>query len=115
MPGFKPREVDKLTSHLDFAPTIMKELGYSNPPSDYSQGIPLFDTEGHSYVFSAGWDRICMIDKDVKIVFSTESYRTLLDVFQAGTYKLCPDPDRILKEKRNKISDVLRKMSEFYR
>jgi membrane-anchored protein YejM (alkaline phosphatase superfamily) len=115
MPGFKAREVDKLTSHLDFAPTIMKELGYSNPPSDYSQGIPLFDTEDHSYVFSAGWDRICMIDKDVKIVFSTESYRTLLDVFRAGTYKPFPDADRILKEKRNKISDVLRKMSEFYR
>ncbi len=115
MPGVKGREVDKLTSHLDFAPTVMKVLGYSNPPSDYSQGVPLLDTEEHPYVFSAGWDRICMIDKDVKIVFSTESYRTLLNVLQAGTYKPFPDPDKMLKEKRNKISDVLRKMSEFYR
>ena len=90
MPGVKAREVDKLTSHLDFAPTVMKVLGYTNPPSDYSQGIPLLDTEEHSYVFSAGWDRICMVDEDVKIVFSTESYRTLLDVFQSGTYKPFP-------------------------
>jgi membrane-anchored protein YejM (alkaline phosphatase superfamily) len=115
MPGVKAMEVDKLTSHLDFVPTIMKELGYSNPPSDYSQGIPLLDAEKHSYVFSAGWDRICMIDKDIKIVFSTESYMTYLDVLQAGTYKPFPDPEKILKEKRNKTSDVLRKMSEFYR
>lgn len=115
MPGVKEREVDKLTSHLDFVPTVMKALGYANPPSDYSQGIPLLDAEKHSYVFSAGWDRICMIDEDVKIVFSTESYSTFLDVLQAGTYKPFPDPDRMLKDKRNKISDVFRKMSEFYR
>jgi membrane-anchored protein YejM (alkaline phosphatase superfamily) len=117
MPGnrYKGMEVHKLTSHLDVVPTIMKTLGYTNDPSDYSDGIPLFDARKHSYVFSAGWDRLCMIDKNVKVVFGTQTYRSLFEVLDAKTYKPEPDYDRILKAKKAEISDVLRRMSAFYK
>jgi len=115
MPGMKEKEITKLTSHLDFVPTVMKALGYTNPISDYSQGIPLLDKERHSYVFSAGWDRICIIDEDVKIVSSTETYRNLFEVFRSKDYQPVPNRDQVLKQKKDRFSDVLRKMSDFYR
>jgi uncharacterized protein len=117
MPGnrYKGMEVHKLTSHLDVVPTIMKTLGYTNDPSDYSDGIPLFDARKHSYVFSAGWDRLCMIDKNVKVVFGTQTYRSLFEVLDSRTYKPEPDSDRVLKAKKAEISDVLTRMSAFYK
>ncbi|MEJ2697082.1 MAG: sulfatase-like hydrolase/transferase [Candidatus Sulfobium sp.] len=117
MPGdrYKGMEVRKLTSHLDVVPTIMKALGYTNDPSDYADGIPLFDEREHPYVFSAGWDRLCMIDKNVKVVFGTQTYRGTFDVLDSRTYKPEPDADRILKAKKGEISDVLRRMSAFYK
>jgi len=115
MPGMRESEVNRLTSHLDFVPTVMKMLGYVNPVSDYSQGIPLFDKETHPYVFSAGWDRLCMIDENVKIVFSTETYRNLLEVFNSRDYKPAAEPGKILKQRKGQMADVLKKMSEFYK
>jgi len=115
MPGVGNAEVDRITSHHDFVPTVMKALGFENPVSDYSQGSSLFDRDSHPYVFSAGWDRLCMIDDKVKIVFSTETYRNLMEVHNTNDYKPVPDPGAVLTEKRKQMADVLRKMSEFYR
>jgi hypothetical protein len=115
MPGAGKGEVNKLTSHLDFVPTVMKTIGYVNPVSDYSQGISLFEKEAHPYVFSAGWDRLCVIDENVKIVFSTETYRNLLEVYNSRDYKPVAEPGKVLKQKKGQMADVLKKMSEFYR
>jgi membrane-anchored protein YejM (alkaline phosphatase superfamily) len=115
MPGMKKTEIDRLTSHLDVVPTLIKELGYANPVSDYSQGIPLLDRARHPYVFAAGWDRLCLIDENVKIVFGTETYRKLFEVLNSNDYKPAPEPERILKQKKDQMHDVLTKMSEFYR
>jgi membrane-anchored protein YejM (alkaline phosphatase superfamily) len=115
MPGMKKTEISRLTSHLDVVPTLMKELGYANPVSDYSQGVPLLDTAKHPYVLAAGWERLCLIDENVKIVFSTESYRNLFEVLNSNDYKPAPEPERILKQKKDQLLDVLTKMSEFYR
>ncbi|MDA8169551.1 MAG: sulfatase-like hydrolase/transferase [Nitrospiraceae bacterium] len=118
MPGdkYKGMAVTRLTSHLDVVPTILTALGYTNDPEDYSQGIPLFAPhKRHSYVFSAGWDRLCMIDNDVKVVFGTETYRTIFDVLASSTYKPVKNPGIFLGQKKAEMSDVLKKMSEFYR
>jgi len=115
MHGMKKTEINRLTSHLDVVPTLMKELGYANPVSDYSQGIPLLDRARHPYVFAAGWDRLCLIDENVKIVFGTEAYRNLFEVLNSTDYKTAPEPERILKQKKDQLLDVLTKMSEFYR
>jgi uncharacterized protein len=115
MPGMKKTEINVLTSHLDVVPTLMKELGYANPVSDYSQGVPLLDRAKHPYVFAAGWDRLCLIDENVKIVFGTETYRNLFEVLKSNDYKPVPEPERILKQKKDRMLDVLTKMSEFYR
>jgi len=71
--------------------------------------------EMHPYVFSAGWDRLCMIDENVKIVFSTETYRNLLEVFNSRDYKPAAEPGKILKQRKGQMADVLKKMSEFYK
>jgi len=115
MPGMKKTEINVLTSHLDVVPTLMKELGYANPVSDYSQGVPLLDRAKHPYVFAAGWDRLCLIDENVKIVFGTETYRNLFEVLKSNDYKPVPEPEKILKQKKDQMLDVLTKMSEFYR
>lgn len=42
LPGVAPRVIDKVTSHLDLAPTLLKNyLGCRNDVRDYSDGVDL--------------------------------------------------------------------------
>ncbi|MBA4371639.1 MAG: hypothetical protein C0402_02120 [Thermodesulfovibrio sp.] len=115
VPGIRGMAVERLTSHYDVVPTLMELLGYTNAASDYAQGSSIFSTAGRPYVCSGDWGHACMIDRDVKIVFSTDSYRNLFEVFSAADYKKVGDPAAVLKQKRLYIVEMLKMMSEFYR
>ncbi len=115
VPGIRGMAVERLTSHHDVVPTLMELMGYSNDTSDYAQGRSIFSTTARPYVCSGDWNNVCMIDREVKIVFSTDSYRNLFEVFRAADYKKVGDPDAVLKQKRLYVVEILRMMSEFYR
>jgi membrane-anchored protein YejM (alkaline phosphatase superfamily) len=116
MPGIKPMQVERTTSHLDLVPTLMETLGYTNDPSDYSQGLPLFKEDlKRLYVTSAGWDDMCLIGEKERIIFSTESYGSTFQGMDNTNFAAIPLSASLLQKKKTDLSDALRKMSEFYR
>jgi membrane-anchored protein YejM (alkaline phosphatase superfamily) len=60
-----------LTSHQDIIPSILKQLGVTNPLDDFSNGIDLFDKDMHrDYAFSANWNNSAIITKAQTSLFS---------------------------------------------
>lgn len=115
VPGKAHMEVERPTSHLDLVPTLMGALGYRNPVSDYSQGAPLFEDAARPYIVSAGWDEVCMIRKNDRIIFSTESYGKKFELMDNARFSPVPLSGKLLQERKAELSDQMRRMSEFYR
>lgn len=64
-PGEAPGVFRHVTSHLDIAPTLMKNLlGCANDPSRYSNGRFLQDTSPRPYVLISSWDTFSTIEAD---------------------------------------------------
>lgn len=68
MPGKPPMVSDQLTSHMDVVATLMPQLGVTNPTSDYSLGINLFNHETRDHTYLADWDKVVYVDHEVKII-----------------------------------------------
>jgi len=68
-PGKPPRRYRKATSHVDVVPTLMRDLlGCSNPPGDYSNGLPLFDEDGHDFRLEKNWtDQGILFDQRLRL------------------------------------------------
>ena len=116
VPGEHPRSIERLTSHMDFVPTIMELMGTVTPVESYSQGLSLLGNRKHDYVSSANWDTAAMIDDQVKIVYSTELYN--IDKFEVrnkGDYVIVPNTREMVRQKKGHLAETFRSMSEFYR
>ena len=113
VPGQKPMQVDRMTSHLDIPATVLNQLGVINPPSDYSLGYDLLGQQERQFNVVADWNSLCYIDADCKIVlpvkggsFSSNKITTKDDV-------LVENPDSILAQKRDKLLGVLKDSAHF--
>lgn len=116
VPGENARSVDRLTSHMDFVPTLMELMGSVTPSESYSQGFSLLGNRKHDYVSSANWDTAAMIDDQVKIVYSTELYN--IDKFEVRNkrdYALVSNNKEVIKQRKPYLLDAVRKMTEFYK
>lgn len=113
VPGIKPHKVDRLTSHLDLAPTMLSLIGIRTDPSYYSQGRSLLDENEHPYVVISGWDTFAMVEKDAAIVLSTESYNAGMADVYTGNYEPAEDPKVILKEKMGQLVEVTKNLGSF--
>ncbi|MBI5074840.1 MAG: sulfatase-like hydrolase/transferase [Nitrospirae bacterium] len=115
-PGIGRRTVQRITSHHDLVPTLMESLGCVSPPGEYSHGFSLLRDESHAYITAANWDTAVMIDKEVKIVYSTEMYNMgSFTVHAKGDYAVVSAPAELLRQKNAQLLDVLVRMSEFYK
>ncbi len=114
-PGKEPVKYDKMTSHLDFVPTILAELGVSNPASDYSQGKDLWADDGHKFVQSSGWDDAALIYPDGYFVFSVETYKAGLFEVRDEDYKLQENQKERVSQKRGDLLKTIKGFSEFSR
>jgi len=57
-PGQVPENWSHLTSHLDVAPTLLKNaLGCTAPLDSYSNGLELTNTQQRDFLLLSGWDR----------------------------------------------------------
>ncbi len=73
VPGKAPAVVTTRTSHLQFAPTLLKYLGVTNPPEDFSSADSLDHTL--PYLVFGEYDLMGIMDQDFKISFPyTASY-----------------------------------------
>jgi hypothetical protein len=68
VPGEAPRQVQRMTSHLDLPATVMTLLGVTNPPSDYSLGRDLLHGPERSFTVVSGWDALAYVDGQRKMM-----------------------------------------------
>ena len=69
IPGMPPQRIDKLSSHVDIVPFLMKRIGVSNPCSDYANGVDLLEGDRKSLSIS-NWNNYAIKTKDYVAVFS---------------------------------------------
>ena len=72
IPGTGSSVSDRITSHLDVAPTLLSLLGVTNPPSDYSLGYDLMGDHKRHYTVVGDWSRIAYVGEDFKLVLPFE-------------------------------------------
>ena len=89
--------VDRMTSHLDLAPTVLPLLGVKNPPQDYSLGNSLLGPQVREFTIVAAWGSVCRIDSRYKEEFA----------FRARSFLGRPEPVRL------KHDEVLVDAAEF--
>jgi len=114
-PGKEAQKHEKMSSHLDFVPTLLSELGVSNPASDYSQGQDLWASDGHEFVQSSGWDDAALIYPDGYFVFSVETYKAGLFEARDKDYKLVENQKKMVSQKRANLLKTIKGFSEFSR
>lgn len=107
VPWRQPRRIEEVTSHVDVAPTLLREgLGCTEPIGRYSNGLDLFGPlpERRAVVVSSYVNHAVIMDGDVFSVFPMYVARYTLDDVN-GTVAP-PDPD-LMKE-------ALDEMRHFY-
>jgi uncharacterized protein len=107
LPGQSHQEVDRLTSHLDVVPTLLGLLGYTSPPSVYSQGLSLLEDPHRDAVVSCGWDSCGVIGPAHTVVFSTETYNAYLFDVRDEQYRRIADFRPILERESASLLHVL--------
>ena len=110
LPGEPAREIRRLTSHLDVVPTILERLGATNPPGDYSEGVPLTAPSGPTSLVVTGWREAAVVRSDETVVFGLAEYHPFRRVYDRD-YRLVTTPET----GASLLESVARRMSEFYR
>ena len=72
IPGTGSSISNRITSHLDVAPTLLPLLGVTNPPSDYSLGYNLMGNHRRHYTVIGDWSRVAYVGDDFKLVLPFE-------------------------------------------
>lgn len=66
MPGQAPQTIDRVTSHMDIATTLLQVLGAQGPTRHYSLGQHLFDPKPRSHITLSDWHSIGVVTHDLK-------------------------------------------------
>ncbi len=74
VPGRSGAEVNSPTSHMDIVPALMKLIGAKNPPSDYSNGLDIFDMKERPFIPVFSWDTSAIIKDEHALVMPLETY-----------------------------------------
>ncbi len=71
LPHGSHQEIEKMTSHLDVMPTLLKRLGVQNPSSDYACGSDMLDSAfSRSYAYVAKWNKNAIITNTHTYIYS---------------------------------------------
>ncbi len=68
VPGTGSSISDRITSHLDVAPTLLPLLGVTNPSADYSLGHNLLSNYQRQFTVIGDWSRVAYVGQDYKLV-----------------------------------------------
>jgi membrane-anchored protein YejM (alkaline phosphatase superfamily) len=112
IPGQPPQKIQRLTSHLDFVPTITTYMGAENPLTDYTQGLPLLSTQARPYVFITSWDTAALADGTTTTSFGLQAYKADTTVFDSR-YKPLPNQREAVADRKNELVSALREMRWF--
>lgn len=67
IPGEEPQRVERLTSHLDIATTLLERLGADPGDASYSLGMNLLDGQPRDSIIISDWHSIAVVTSDMKI------------------------------------------------
>jgi membrane-anchored protein YejM (alkaline phosphatase superfamily) len=112
IPGQPPQKIQHLTSHLDFVPTIFDYMGAENPPTDYTQGLPLLCIQSRPYVFVTSWDTAALVDVTNTVTFGLQAYKADTTVYDSH-YKPLPNQREAVTARKNELVTALHGMRWF--
>jgi len=115
-PGRDPAVVERMTSHLDLPATLLKLLGVTNHPEDYSLGRDLLDGSPREYTIMSDWSNMAYVDAEYKAVFPTSNAGARQRPYVTGADDIpLADERQFLQKRRERIAGVLTEMSRFTR
>lgn len=115
VPGQPPREVARMTSHVDIAPTLLRLLGVTNPPSDYSLGIDLLGPESREYAVVSNWDCAVYVDSQYKVILPVRTERYIQQRVTTRDDVPVKDQDVICAGHKEPLQQVARELQQFSR
>ncbi len=108
LPGRTPAVFSHRSSHLDVAPTLLREIGgCQNPVADYSTGKYLDDGQDHSVIDFATWGRNAVMDRTQIMVEQAHGMLDYYDLDYRPKTTGAPNPAALQK--------VLKQRSRFKR
>ncbi len=114
-PGVGKGRVDRLTSHIDLAPTILELIGCNTPAEEYSQGISMLLAQSERcYVVSTGWEEFALIDTAVTLVISSEMYNLVGIKVYDSVYNLITENESELESRLPYLRAAMDEFSRFY-
>lgn len=114
MPEKGHKEIEYMTSHLDIVPTLMKELGVINKPSDYSLGKNMLRKTGRKYIVACTWDSCAIYDRKTSLVFSFETYDSSFAELYNEDYQLVEN-QKMVNRKSERILPVAKDFAHFFK
>ena len=113
VPGQAARQMTRMTSHLDIAPTVLKLLGVTNPAEDFCQGLDMLGSRERTFLVMNGWSSMCYMDADCKIIFPVKD-QGAHDVVTPDDQPISDDQaDRLLRQKLPQRIQLLKDMQKF--
>ncbi len=113
VPGMEPKTYDKITSHLDIAPTIMHLLGVTNPPEDYSLGYDMLGDKKRDHSLIADWNNVCYVDNDCKIIIPLKASSSMFSKITAKNDKIIDNSSAVYAAKSKNLLAVMKEVSMF--
>lgn len=114
VPGRDAARIDRMTSHVDLAPTLLGLLGVANPVSDYSLGADLLDGPARSSAVVSGWNEIAIISEDHKIVLPVGKFDgSLRSRVTTREDTIISSAAEVLTGVRPRVLDLLNELGRF--
>jgi uncharacterized protein len=114
IPGLAAGPIDRPTSHIDVVPTILANLGFTAPISDYSHGVRLDRPSARDHVVSVGWDNLGLIDQHLIMVRGLDTYQMSNDILDPE-YRPLADPAAAKAARASWMRDLVEDLGSFRR
>jgi uncharacterized protein len=105
--------VEKLTSHLDIASTLLPFLGVTNPPEDYSLGFNLLGDQQRPYNIISDWSRICYADPHYKMSIPLKAAGAFKNDLNTKDDVPVRDNEEFMKKHQKTLVKVMRELNRF--
>lgn len=116
MPGKEHARIDRLTSHLDIATTLLQELGAPADARDYSLGRNLFDSSPRPFIVLSDWHSIAVrtADMNYRIPYINRGIDSWVPTTPGDVPYAPTDAAQILARNRDEILAAIGNCSRFY-
>jgi membrane-anchored protein YejM (alkaline phosphatase superfamily) len=112
-PGMEHGVVKKMTSHLDLPATILKKLGVTNDPADYSLGFDMLGDHQREYLVMGDWDKIVCVDGEYKATFAIRSALGTQELTTRDDKDATGQKDAYYQSRQQMLLNVMREMKAF--